>query len=298
MQQYKVKALNVAGKGRKIHKSGDLVTAEMFTPGSIERLVHLGFIVPYEPEPLPKVEPLPINEEKKLTVAIVSAVWKRPEVFELFAQGIKHLQKNSNIDLPVFIAGSEGEKSKRMVRRHGFNYIEIKNDPLASKVNAPVQLAKTINPDYVLCLGSDDIISPGLMKEYEKEMRKGFDFIGVTDFYFYDTVTKKSSYWGGYRDPRRVGHTCGAGRLISKRLLDLWNWTPWETKDSKVLDNSMQTKLKNTPHSISTFSIKDRGVFGLDIKSSTNMTPFDLWDNTKYIDTSIIKKQFPFICAE
>ncbi len=231
-----------------------------------------------------------------MRVAIVSAVWQRPEVFEMFAKGIKHLISNcKDIEFTVIISGSEGEKSKSMVEKHGFIYIEMPNDPLAVKMNATVIRAREFNVDYILGVGSDDIITPELMYKYLEYMNSGIDYIGVTDFYFYDTVSKKSSYWGGYREPYRRGHTCGAGRLISKRLLNSWNWNVWDIKHNKILDTSIQEKLNRTPHSSVSFSLKDKGVFALDIKSSTNMTPFSLWDNTEYIDTTIIKTQFPYI---
>ena len=182
-----------------------------------------------------------------------------------------------------------------MVSKHGFWYIEIPNDPLAVKMNSTVLLAKTLYVDYILGVGSDDIITPELMNLYKESMESRIDYIGVLDFYFYDTVSKKSSYWGGYREAYRKGHLCGAGRLISKRLLDKWNWQPWEVRHNKILDTSIQEKLKHTPHTTKAFSLKENGIYALDIKSSTNMTPFMLWDNTEYIDTAIIKEQFPYI---
>ena len=232
---------------------------------------------------------------RSMKLAIVSAVWKRPEVLELFATGIRLLKENSPLEIYVILSGSEGAVSRKMVENHGFLYIEMPNEPLALKMNAPVLKAKELNVDYVLCLGSDDIISPELMRVYEREMGEDYDFIGVLDWYFYDTETKKALYWGGYREPYRKGHTCGAGRVISKRLMEAWNWQPWEVKDSLMLDSSMQDKLKATEHSWSKLSLLEEGVFALDIKSSTNMTPFKNWDNTCEIDVDVIKKHFPYL---
>ena len=96
-----------------------------------------------------------------MKVAIVSAVWQRPEVFEMFAKGIKHLVSNcKDIEFTVIISGSEGDKSKSMVEKHGFIYIEIPNDPLAVKMNATVIRAKEYDVDYILGVGSDDVITP------------------------------------------------------------------------------------------------------------------------------------------
>ncbi len=287
MRNFKIITLGVGGKGNKIFKSGQIVSETDLHQHQIQRRIDKGDIC--------EVPPPSREITGKLRVAIVSAVWKRPEVFEMFAKGIQHLIKNSSIEFEVIIAGSEWDKSKTMVEKYGFTYIEIPNEPLAAKVNATTYACRNLNVDYVLCVGSDDVIHPDLMKEYEKHMRQGIDFIGVTDFYFFDTVSGKSAYWGGYRETSRKDHTCGAGRIISSRLLKLWDWMPWENKDSTVLDNSMQQKLKNTLHTIKIFSLKETGTYGLDIKSSTNMTPFKLWDNTEFINTQIIKEKFSYV---
>jgi hypothetical protein len=174
-----------------------------------------------------------------MRIAIVTAVWRRHDIFELFAKGIHELEKIEGIGIITIVAGSERELSKNLVEKH--------------------------------------------------------NFVGVLDFYFLEIESEKTSYWGGYRDFRRLGHTCGAGRILSKKLLKLWNWKIWENKQSNVLDNSMQDKLSTTKHTSFTFKLKDFDLYGLDIKSSVNMTPFALWDNTKYIEKNIIFDKFKYL---
>lgn len=296
MKQFKVIALSVSGRAKKIFKSGEIVSENNFIPGMAEKLCERNFLKPVDP-----IEQLPLISfplKGKIKVAIVSSVWKRPEVFEMFAKGIHALEANKFIEIDIefyiIIAGSEGVESQSMVEKHGFIYVEMPNDPLAAKVNQPVLIAKQLKVDYVLCLGSDDIISPELIFVYESYMRKAIDFIAVTDFYFYDLASKKAAYWAGYTDKRK-GHTVGAGRLISSRLLGLWNWKPWDVKDSNGLDKSMQRKLKTTPHTSAIFSLKEKGVYALDIKSETNVTPFKLWPNTELIPVDELKSKFPFV---
>ena len=286
-KNYIIKSLSVAGRGNRVYKAGQIVPETAFYHANIQRLIDNGSIA----ESLGEMKKI----EGKLKVAIVSAVWKRPEVFEMFAKGIKHLIDNMDIEFTVVIAGSEWQTSQKMVEKHGFNYIEIPNQPLAAKHNSTTFACQFLDVDYVLCLGSDDIISLELMKEYEINMRNGFDFIGVTDFYFYDTLSKKYAYWGGYREKWRLNHTCGAGRIISARLMAHWEWMPWENKHSKILDNSMEGNLAKISHSKKIFSLKEKGLFALDIKSSTNMTPFQLWDNTEFIENKEISNHFKYI---
>lgn len=234
--------------------------------------------------------------DRKIKVAFLTAVWKRSDVFEMFAKGINHLVQNSDLfDISVIVAGSEGAKSKRMVEKHGYTYIETPNDPLSNKVNQTTLYCQNLDLDYVICLGSDDIMSLELLNEYHKHMIKGIDFIGVTDCFFYDTESKKSLYWGGYRESYRFGHTVGAFRAISISLLKKWNYKPWEVQHSKVLDSSIEAKLKNTKHTSHTFSLLDKDLKALDIKSSTNMTPFQQWDNSIFIDTKNLLKHFTYV---
>jgi hypothetical protein len=235
--------------------------------------------------------------KKKKTIAIVTGVWQRPEVFEIFAKGVDHLIKNSDFNYHVIVAGSEGEQSRKMVESKGYIYLEVPNTPLAAKMNATTLKARELGCDYVLCLGSDDVIHPTLMSQYANRIEAEIDFIGVTDFYFYDIESKRSLYWGGYREKYRKGATAGAGRLISARLMAKWNWQPWENKHSHILDNSMEDKLKALPDvKIETFSLESTGSFALDIKSSTNMTPFELWDNTIEINSDTILSKFDYLC--
>jgi hypothetical protein len=303
MRKFKVLSSRIIGINGKQFQLGSQILESDLRPGVVPIYLSRGRIQ--------EITDYSIKEGEKIKLAIVTSVWKRPEVFSKFIHGVNRLINSCDqFEIFLIVSGSiQSDKSfisqKQLIESNGldlgyfcskyFKYIEIPNEPLAAKVNATTYACRNLNVHYVLCMGSDDIISPELLNEYAKHMRKGIDFIGVTDCYFYDTVSKKALYWGGYREAYRKGHTCGAFRALSARLLSQWDWMPWENKDSLVLDKSMQDKLKITPHTFYSFSMKEKGLFGLDIKSSTNMTPFALWDNSEYIDPEIIKKQFGYL---
>lgn len=261
------------------YKAGTVISEDVFKPRFQERLFKSGAIEYVELKPTQSFK----GEVKPV---IVTGMWKRPEVFEIFAKHTKTL------GIDVIVAGSEGKKSRNLSEKYGFHYIEIENDPLAAKMNATTLKAKELGYTHVICVGSDDLLSKELIYEYLTLMRKGYDYIGVTDFYFYELESGKAAYWGGYRDRNRIGHTAGAGRVISKTLLDEWDWMPWDDKDSKYLDNSMQNKLRSSIHPKTTFSLKEKGLLAVDIKSQVNMTPFELWDNTSYIEPKLITDNF------
>jgi hypothetical protein len=288
MKKYEVLSDRVTGLDGRSYTKGKHIFENNLRPGVAPILVRRGRLKELFTRSIPLTG--------KIKLAIVTSVWKRPEIFEMFAKGVNNLiNKCNNFEITIVVSGSEWLESHKMVTDHGFTYIEVPNEPLAAKVNASTYACKKLNIDYVICVGSDDIISPELLNEYEKYMRKGIDFIGVTDCYFYDVTSKKSLYWGGYTENYRKGHTVGAFRALSARILSLWDWMPWENRDSNGLDRSMQDKLKKTPHSIHTFNMKSLGLFALDIKSSTNMTKFRQWDNSNFIDSKIIKNQFSYV---
>lgn len=299
MKKFVVNSDRLVGREGKMLFKGQTIDESQINPSALPRFIASNRIS--------ELKDYSIAPDRKIKLAIVTSVWKRPDVVNLFMIGIHHLKSECfDFDISLIMSGSiqdddnidkKGYALKEFLdcKYPSFKYIEIPNEPLAAKVNATTYAAQKLGVDYVLCMGSDDIISPELLNEYGKLMRKEIDFIGVTDFYFYDTVTKQSLYWGGYREPNRKGHTAGAARALSARLLDQWDWMPWENKDSLMLDKSMQDKLKVTPHTIETFSMKEKGLFAVDIKSSTNMTPFKQWDNSEFIDNAILQKQFPYI---
>lgn len=282
MKQYKITVNGTLMIGSKKFTGGVTYPETAFENVDINILI--GKKMAIEVDSIVLAEPIITskNDPKfKLRLAIVTGVWKRPEIFELFAKKTKQL-KHKEVDIVVIVAGSEGDKTRKQVEKHGFKYIEIPNQPLAHKMNCTTDLAGKYKCDYVLCVGSDDIITQPLFDFYVEEMKKGTDFVGTLDWYFYDTNTKKFAYWGGYTDRRR-GHTCGAGRLLSSKLMNEFKWKPWDLEHSHVLDNSMQQKLTKIEHTSRIISLKKEGLIGLDVKSSTNMTPFELWENTSYI---------------
>ena len=232
-----------------------------------------------------------------MNLTIITAVWKRPEVFEMFATGIKSLQRHfkGRLNIDVCISGSEGEESKQMVENHGYYYVEYHNRALGQKMNKAALLTRKTedkdNPcDYYLLLGSDDIMGVDIMEHYFEEMEKGTDYVYVTDYYFFDINTKRALYWAGYTKRLNRGHACGAGRMISRNVMDQLNFQPWyDNKMHHGLDTAFDRRIRGIEMKIKAFNLKALGCFALDIKSSTgnasnNMTPFLQWDNTRYVD--------------
>jgi hypothetical protein len=267
-----------ADSGKRF-KRGDIVSASEFSESQLKRFLHFRIVMVIEKDPLTPF----IGEIKPV---IVTGMWKRPDIFDIFGR------HTSKLGIDVIVAGSEGETSRKQAESFGFIYLEQPNQPLAAKMNATTIEAMKRGYTHVICVGSDDLLSKELIEEYLRLIREGYHFIGITDFYFYDTETGKASYWGGYQESYRKNHTAGAGRVISTQLLKSWDCMPWDNKLSSYLDTAMQQKLKISTLPECVFNLKEKGLFAVDVKSSTNMTPFEIWQNSSYIDANILKREF------
>jgi hypothetical protein len=222
-----------------------------------------------------------------IRLAIVTGVWKRPEIFAMFAAGVKSLQEHfkGRIEIICCVAGSEGQQSRGMVAVHeNFFYTEVPNQPLGQKMNAAVNLSNKLSPDYCLMIGSDDIIGISLMERYFELMQRGIDYVYLTDCFFFDTRTKRGLYWGGYQRNFNRGKGAGIGRLISKRALDRIQWLCWPPGYDRILDTAFDKQMERFKGNKIDINLKRDGLFALDIKSSTNMTPFELWENSSFTD--------------
>jgi len=264
--------------GNKVD-AGQIVRRETLNEYYVDRLVSNGRLL--------EIEELPLERyEGDIKPCIVTGMWKRPEVFEIFGNHYKE------IGIDIIVVGSEGETSKKLAESFGFTYLERPNSPLGSKMNATITEAMKRGYSHVICVGSDDLLSSELLDYYKSLMRSGYDFIGVTDFYFYEMSSGKASYWGGYRESERRNHTVGAGRVLSKRIIESWNGIVWDNLHPRQLDTSMQIRLSTSKYPQRIFNLKEKGMFAVDIKSGVNMTPFTLWDNSHYIDSQIITEKF------
>lgn len=226
-----------------------------------------------------------------MRLAIVTAMWKRPEVFSIFGRNtVRLVRECKELEINVFVAGSEGDVSRNLAESFGFEYVETPNAPLFNKWNVAVQSAREWQPDYVMMMGSDDVMSAAMLKRYLAPMRSGFDFIGSIDWFFYDLKSGRAIHWRGYTGDRR-GKLCGAGRMLSRSLLDRLGWQPWQSQvDGEGMDGTMMRRLLKIGR-YTTKAIHTNGELAVDIKSDVSITPFALWQNSLEIDPTRIRTE-------
>ena len=208
-----------------------------------------------------------------MKITILTAFWKRPDVLKIFLRSIELLRESEDVDLVA--VGSERDLIPEWA-----TFVRFKNMPLSDKWNVGLQNCK--DADYVIILGSDDIIDISLLKEMIKRMKKGIDFIYLTDFYLYDIRSRSGMYWGGYVSERK-GEGGGVGRCISKRVLQILDYQLWPNGLPKGLDAGMMDRLYYLKHTKEAISLKETDSFGIDLKGEDNLTKFWLWKNAQPI---------------
>ena len=183
-------------------------------------------------------------------ITIITAMWGRYKYVRLAQE---HL---SQFDPPRVIAGSEGWMSAEIAKDTGAEYIETKNQPLGRKFNAALSMARELEPDGVLVLGSDNICGIEMIEAWDRAIEAGWDLCGITDSTQW-IPHKGLFYWPGYGEncnAKREGETAGSGRCYSRKLLEACDWQLWDPDLTMSLDYS--ATLTAQAHQARVYAIK------------------------------------------
>lgn len=127
-----------------------------------------------------------------------------------------------------------------------FNPKQCTNIPLGYKWQFAVKQARALNPDYLLTCGSDDILNPDYLKNAIRIMKRGFEFVGVSQWYM-ESEGKRFKAWYSERKDFPVG----SGRLYSKKILDKIDWHLFNPKAERRLDDLGYETIKKYAHFVS-----------------------------------------------
>ena len=137
---------------------------------------------------------------RKIKLVFLTCTWKRTEITNMFLNNLIDLEKNIGgiFEITNIVVDSDFSNLELFKDKDNFIYKNYNNTPLSDKWNYACSLLSNIDFDYVIMIGSDDIIDSNVLMEYKKYMYKKIDYIGILDMYVYDTITNKLFYWPGY----------------------------------------------------------------------------------------------------
>lgn len=229
-------------------------------------------------------------EIKKPKITVVTAVYKRHDLTKYVLNKYKQMKDmNIGVNLSLVAAGSEEKISQSICENNDFMYIETPNMPLNKKWVAATKKASETDPDAIVFVNSDDVVSPDyFLKTFNKMNEKDVEFLGIRDLYFmgigHKTLCGRMFYWPGYTGSRRDDgdEPIGAGRVFSRSLLDRLDWELWNPKDSfkNGIDGRCFAYLRQNNVKHLSIWMRDLDVAGIDIKSGFNICPLSRYQKT------------------
>ena len=114
-----------------------------------------------------------------MKVLVFLAVWKRPEITEICFVGLNRLIKNSRYPIEAFAVISE-ESMIPLCDKYNIKWTFYKNEPVGEKKNHGLNEAMKLEWDYLLEIGSDDLVKDELIELYAPNFGK-YDLFGTKD---------------------------------------------------------------------------------------------------------------------
>jgi hypothetical protein len=204
----------------------------------------------------------------KPTIGIITINYKRQKVLELWAAGISRLRKETDTFIPAVVVSDAEDKPT--CDKYNIVHIEQENKPVTAKWNRAMSYMRSIGVDYVMILGSDNLISTDTYNRIYAEADKGYGLIGVDSIWFYALDGMHKGKMVRYEKLQRI---MGVAKTISSRVLEQVNWKPWSydrnwgmdaiasdtikpfVKSTKILSNTEVFDMKNSNIQINRFKM-------------------------------------------
>lgn len=146
-----------------------------------------------------------------MKLLVFLAVWKRPEITEICFVGINRLIRNSQIPIQAFAVISE-ESMIGLCEKYNIKWTFYKNEPVGEKKNHGLNEAMKLEWDYLLEIGSDDLVKDELVQLYAPFFGK-YDLFGTKDAVIINSED-------GMCRRLKSDTTYGLGRCISRKALE------------------------------------------------------------------------------
>lgn len=144
-----------------------------------------------------------------MRILVFLAVWKRPEITEICFVGLNRLKRRFPIETLAVISE---ETMIPLCEKYGIRWVFYKNEPVGEKKNYGLNEAMKLEWDYLLEIGSDDLVKDELIELYSNYFGK-YEYFGTKDAIIIDSETGKC---------RRLKSdtTYGLGRCISRKVIE------------------------------------------------------------------------------
>lgn len=142
-------------------------------------------------------------------ILVFLAAWKRPEITEICFVGLNRLKRRFPIETLCVISE---ESMIGLCDKYGIRWTFYKNEPLGEKKNHGLNEAMKLEWDYLLEIGSDDLVKDELIELYQPYFGK-YDLFGTKDAVI---INSKD----GQCRRLKSDTTYGLGRCISRKVIE------------------------------------------------------------------------------
>ena len=201
---------------------------------------------------------------------IITANWNRPDVLALWCASIKRIREDLDIFIPAVVVSDRWDRDT--CDKYHVHHINHKNNPVSEKFNAGCQYARSLGVDYVMILGSDDIVSTETISRYMTAMEQEYDVIGTANVYFYGRGVKGVKTLVHLQRDKKM---LGVGKTISAKVMEQVDWRPWKDEKNWALDAICHKYI--SPFIGTSHILEETKIF--DCKTSTNINKFSFWYN-------------------
>lgn len=209
--------------------------------------------------------------ESPFKVIVFTPIWGRHEIVRIWAKGVERIKRYwpEAIDIDVLCMVSTKE-DEQLIKELGFRYVWAENKPLGKKHNEGLKGLKDGDWDYILQLGSDDLITNDYLHYALYGMQCGYDLFGVDRLYFADYKTKQACK---FDLSTQASVLVGAGRFISHKAVKKLNYKLWPDSVNRGLDMTSQANLATI--GVEPIKLFTSDYCVCDVKSDVNIWSFD-----------------------
>ena len=202
-----------------------------------------------------------------MRIAIVTAFHEREETTRIVCESLERLANEAaahDFLVEIYAVYDGSQEYQAILATHLDGHAYYDNHPISNRMNAACGVVLG-EPDAIIFLGGDNIINLPYLLWVKEQIEGGADVAAPLDCYFYRKLTGEQAYWSGYEGSRQ-GEPIGAGRAISRRVLEKVDWQPWPMGLDANLDGAMWDRIRHFVSDVRTVQLTDIGGVVLDIK--------------------------------
>lgn len=205
-----------------------------------------------------------------MKIIVLTAMHARHDLMEIFATAMTRLRESFDIETCVALSSGDFENA-RICHEHGFHTVKTNNRPLSNKLNTGLQLLRDRDWTHVMILGSDDILSNRLIEVHTRH--HDADFVAIHDLWFWGMNPKRAGY-DTFTYWRAGSGRIGAGRLLSRRVIEALDYKLWPDRENGGLDGRSAKRIKDLDLDLKrvSYSLLEHNAFMVDIKYELNVS--------------------------